>query len=608
MRISISFKIIILMFLFLVGTTTFFAKTSSDRFESVLTSREEDSNLATVTARLKEVDASLLSVKDRVEVLGTLLAKQVNEKQPRSKEIEINFKKDKDLVALEIYQVSGSGFQRIAREFKPEKFAAFKLPESYLDYLRKYTSFPFQAVAEKSVEIVNSSFPNGPALFTIGIPILQDEFGNVSHIAIADFDLGILQKPFAYKSERTLYLVSRSGTLIAHQDESRALSRMDYSSFPFVAKAMKDTAKLPQQTKFSDPETGKAQIGAYAKSNFGVIAFSMVDLERILEPALAARNDAIKIAGTMMAIAFFFSFLFSISLTSPLEKLADLIQSVSKGNFDVHAQAVVKSKDEVGDLAQAFDQMTLGLKERDKVKSLFSKFHGSSVAEDLIKNDIGVGGQNKDVTIFFSDIRGFTAFSEKRTPEQVVEMLNEYFSAMVAIINRNGGVVDKFIGDAIMAVWGAPHTQPDDTQRAVKACLQMRIALLELNKKREAAGEPPIMIGMGLHCGRAISGTIGSEERMEYTVIGDTVNMTSRIESSTKAFGADLLVSDDVVAKVGDHFVFELGGAAEVKGKSEPLKMYKVRGFKNADGTTDIVKTPYSDYEKGDAEKVKVTA
>ena len=608
MRISISIKIIMLMFLFLVGTTTFFAKTSSSRFEGVLTSREEDSNLATVTARLKEVDAALLGVKERVEVIGTLLAKQANENLPKSKEIEINFNKDKELISLEIYKVSGKGYERIAREIKTDALKTYKLPNTYFDEIRKASEFPFHSIAEKNIEVVNASFPKGPPLLTMGIPVLQDEFGNVSHIAVADLDLGVLQKPFAQKSERTLFLTDKTGSLIAHQDEQRALSRMMYAENPIVAKALKDASKLPQQTRFDDPETGKRQIGAYAKSSFGVIAFSQVELDRILEPAKAARNDAIKIAGTMMAIAFFFSFLFSISLTSPLEKLADLIKIVSKGNFDVRAGSVVKSKDEVGDLAMAFDEMTLGLKERDKVKNLFSKFHGSSVAEDLIKNDIGVGGQNKDVTIFFSDIRGFTAFSEKRSPEQVVAMLNEYFGVMVGIINRNGGVVDKFIGDAIMAVWGAPKETPDDTKNAVRACLEMRKALLELNTKRLAADEPAIMIGIGLHCGRAISGTIGSQERMEYTVIGDTVNMTSRIESSTKAFGADLLVSEDIVAKVGEHYIFELGGAAEVKGKTEPLKMFKVRGYKNADGTTEIVKTPYSDYEKGDAEKVKVTA
>ncbi|RYZ80847.1 MAG: adenylate/guanylate cyclase domain-containing protein, partial [Proteobacteria bacterium] len=332
---------------------------------------------------------------------------------------------------------------------------------------------------------------------------------------------------------------------------------------------------------------------------------SMVSEELILEPAQDAKRQAFLIMGLVLSGALFFIFLFSMSLTSPIEKLAQLIEVVSKGNFDVKATASVKSHDEVGDLAIAFDHMTVGLKERDKVKSLFSKFHGSSVAEDLINNDIGVGGQNKEVVVFFSDIRGFTSFSEKRNPEEVVAMLNEYFAVMVGIINRNGGVVDKFIGDAIMAIWGAPKGTDRDSNKALKACIEMRQGLNQLNENRIARGEEPIMIGMGLHAGRAISGTIGSDERMEYTVIGNTVNTASRIEASTKAFGSDLLVSEDVIARVGTEFITDYAGAAEVKGRSEALKMFKVRGYVE-NGVEVLVKTPYSDYAAEGADKVKI--
>ncbi|NJM09690.1 MAG: adenylate/guanylate cyclase domain-containing protein [Bdellovibrionaceae bacterium] len=133
--------------------------------------------------------------------------------------------------------------------------------------------------------------------------------------------------------------------------------------------------------------------------------------------------------------------------------------------------------------------MLEGLLERDKVKSMFNKFHGSSVTEDLLKGDLQLGGSKKIVTVFFSDVRDFTKFSEGHTPEQVVEMLNEYFQIMVAIINKNGGVVDKFIGDAIMAVWGAPNSTERDPQNAVKACLEMRQALNELNATRTGRGQ-----------------------------------------------------------------------------------------------------------------------
>jgi adenylate cyclase len=212
----------------------------------------------------------------------------------------------------------------------------------------------------------------------------------------------------------------------------------------------------------------------------------------------------------------------------------------------------------------------------------------------------------KTACVFFSDIRGFTSFSETRTAEQVVSMLNEYFTVMVKIINDNGGVVDKFIGDAIMAVWGTPQTTGDDPYNAVKACLEMRLGLLALNETRMARGEEPIKIGMGLHYGDLISGTVGSQDRMEFTVIGDTVNMASRIESSTKAFGTDLLLSDDLAKNVAGRVMLEEAGSAEVKGKSEPLKFFKVRGFIGPDGRETPITTPYSDFEAEKADKVKV--
>jgi adenylate cyclase len=134
----------------------------------------------------------------------------------------------------------------------------------------------------------------------------------------------------------------------------------------------------------------------------------------------------------------------------------------------------------------------------------------------------------------------------------------------------------------------------------------MRKALESLNETRIARNQPPINIGMGLHAGQAISGTIGSDERMEYTVIGNTVNTASRIEASTKAFGADLLISDTVIEKIGEDFKVELAGAAEVKGRSEALKMFKVRGYRAEDGTMVEVKTAYSDYEAEAADKVKI--
>jgi adenylate cyclase len=291
----------------------------------------------------------------------------------------------------------------------------------------------------------------------------------------------------------------------------------------------------------------------------------------------------------------------------PIEKLLEITKEIASGNFNIEARKVIKAHDEVGLLAIAFDDMTLGLKERDKMKTLFNKFHGTAVTEELLKNEVGLGGKRKNVTVFFSDIRGFTDMSEKNTSEEIVSMLNEYFEVMVHVINKNGGVVDKFIGDAIMAVWGVPNEDENDAINAVKACLEMRLALSTLNESRINRGLVPIKIGMGLHSGEAISGQIGSSERMEFTVIGDAVNTASRIEGSTKSFGTDLLISTEVVSKIGDRYLLDQAGSAKVQGKKDQLTLFKVRGVL-FNGQEQIIETPYSSYEAVEDKKSKIAS
>ncbi|UOF02743.1 adenylate/guanylate cyclase domain-containing protein [Bdellovibrio reynosensis] len=607
MRIPISTKLITVTILILVAATGTITWISSSYFEKKASEQVDIANLESAAAKAKEIENIVTSLVDKTRVTGSLLMKGTSANAGTGDDFDFNFTKDKTFIALEILKIDGSKVETIARRVKEDALKAYGLNPTYMIHVRSWQKFPIRSVATGSVELKNASYPKAPAMITIGIPLVRDDQGRITHIALADVTLAPFEKPFTDPSERTQYLIDRAGELLAHKDEQKAMARLSMAKYPFVQKAM--TTKSPQyQTKFIDPDTDKNFFGASVKTSFGATVISQTSEETILEVSQEVRRRAIFVAGSAISMAIFFIFLFSMTLTSPIEKLAEMINLVSKGNFDVKARAAVRSHDEVGDLAEAFDHMTDGLKERDKVKSLFSKFHGSSVAEDLINKDIGVGGQSKEVVVFFSDIRGFTAFSEKRRPEEVVEMLNEYFGVMVKIINSHGGVVDKFIGDAIMAVWGAPKSSDRDAHMAVRACLEMRRALEGLNERRIARDQPPINIGMGLHAGNAISGTIGSDERMEYTVIGNTVNTASRIEASTKAFGADLLISDTVIERIGEDFKYELAGAAEVKGRSEALKMFKVRGYKAEDGTMVEVKTPYSDYEAESADKVKVKA
>jgi adenylate cyclase len=604
MRIPISIKLIVITVLLLIGVTIPVSMKTSEITSGKLIEFQQDNNLALAMGKARELNQLFNNLKDKVSLNGRLLQswkESTSVDLSYQKEFDTNFKLDSSLLGIEVIKYDNSSPTVLGSSYKG-------VLESRIKEYRKRTPIPESEVLAGNMIILNSSIPTWDPIITIALPLVKTN-SVITHIVIADIDLSLIQKTMSDSGLNLFFMTDKSGVVLGHRAEDLATKKQNLSGNEIVSLA-KQSSMASGMKYLKQTADQKAMYAAYAKSTFGPIVFSLIEEEKILVVTKELKNNIIQIVGYFLSVTLFLVFIFSMTLTSPLETLTGLIHLVSKGNFDVNATKQVNSvfKDEVKELAIAFDSMTEGLKERDKVKNLFNKFHGSSVTEDLMKKDVSIGGQTKEVIVFFSDIRGFTAFSEKRKPEEVVGMLNEYFAVMVKIINANGGIVDKFIGDAIMAVWGVPKSTKKDAHNAVKACLEMRRALADLNEVRMSRKEPPIQIGMGLHAGSAISGTIGSDERMEYTIIGNTVNTGSRIESSTKAFGADLLVSDTVIEKVGDAFLTEYAGSAEVKGRSEPLKMHKVRGSKKADGQYDIVVTPYSDYEPEAADKVKIAS
>jgi adenylate cyclase len=201
---------------------------------------------------------------------------------------------------------------------------------------------------------------------------------------------------------------------------------------------------------------------------------------------------------------------------------------------------------------------------------------------------VALGGELLPVTILFTDIRSFTTISEKMDAQSLVALLNQYFSEMVGVIMQHDGVVDKYIGDAIMAVFGAPVPRPDDALNAVRAAVRMRVALGHLNDRLRERGIAPIRTGIGIHTGDVVAGNIGSEQRMEYTVIGDAVNVASRLEGSTKDLGVDVLISDATYELVQGHIRARKIRQITVKGRNEPIMTYEVLGLGTSDPETAV--------------------
>jgi adenylate cyclase len=213
---------------------------------------------------------------------------------------------------------------------------------------------------------------------------------------------------------------------------------------------------------------------------------------------------------------------------------------------------------------------------------MFSSYMSSKLVNQLERNPDAakIGGDNREVTVMFTDIKGFTSFSERHKPQVVVARLNEYLAAMVQLIYQHEGTVDKFIGDGIMAYWGAPLSQPDHAKRAVACALAIKDTMAELTAKWNAEGIEPLVIRGGLQSGEVVAGNIGSRgQKMEYTVIGDTVNQASRLEGMAKYYGVDFVVGDSTYLKTCDTFRFRRLDRVRVVGKEIPVAIHELRGW-----------------------------
>lgn len=219
-------------------------------------------------------------------------------------------------------------------------------------------------------------------------------------------------------------------------------------------------------------------------------------------------------------------------------------------------------------------------REKLRLRGLFQRYVSGKVIAQILEapEDLILSGEVKPVTVLFSDIRDFTTRSEGMSPSDLVDSLNEYLAAMVQAIHARQGMIDKFMGDGIMAIFGAPLRDENAAENAVRAAQDMLAELDRLNRRIEQRGQEPIRIGIGIHSGEAVVGNIGSPERMEYTAIGDVVNVASRIEGLNKKFNSEILISEDTYRSIRDTVQTEFLGKESVKGRSRPIAIHKVLG------------------------------
>jgi adenylate cyclase len=321
-------------------------------------------------------------------------------------------------------------------------------------------------------------------------------------------------------------------------------------------------------------------VGVVPLSVLGVLAYTRALDLLGADPAIAGdivtglRVTILFLVGVGIAAAIGLSIFAANSVAAPLKDLENAMAEVERGRLDGHAPVV--STDEIGAVAEGFNRMLHGLREREMVKETFGRYVTPEIRDEILAGRISGEGELKEVTVLFADIRDFTPWVEATAPRQVVQDLNEYFTEMAEAIRAQHGLVLQFIGDEIEAVFGAPIASRDHAAMAVRAALDMRRRLRAWNARREAAGKPALRHGIGIHTGTVLAGNIGGAERLSYALVGDPVNLASRIQGLTKDFKADILISEATRKSIDASVSVEELPAVRVKGRAEEVNVYKV--------------------------------
>ena len=294
-----------------------------------------------------------------------------------------------------------------------------------------------------------------------------------------------------------------------------------------------------------------------------------------LQPYETLKLALLFLAGISLVVTLAGSIRIARRITRPVRQLANAAKQVAAGNYG--APIELQQNDEIGELAVAFNNMSKGLTERDQMRDVLGKVASHAVAEQLLSQNIELGGEERDVTVLFTDIRNFTALCENHPPALTIGLLNRYLTLINAIIDEHEGVIDKYTGDGVMALFGAPIGRKDDPQRAVLAALAIdkRMRLLAAELAAEHLPNPDV--GIGINTSRVVAGNIGSPTRLNYTVLGDGVNLASRLESLTKRYGVPIIVGEATAAHARNLVYLELD-KVRVWGRNTAVRIFQPLG------------------------------
>ncbi|MCR4949636.1 MAG: HAMP domain-containing protein [Treponema sp.] len=548
----------ILLFSFLIilvlGVSTTLVSTlirSDDRIKA------EESNLALNARTAQTIESSFENIQNNSYVFFEAFSAVQNAAQKKELS-DAFFRSNQDI--LFVYS------PETALLVNPQADASETDVQAFINSSKALTVTSDTSATEKTV------FFNASEVFDISAIIFIYKYGpkNAVKNAFVGCDVASLCELMGTGSNNTTLLIDKNAKVLINPDFASTKTELTT-----VKELVKELAENEQETNTQTVIDGVFTAIHQIKGDLFVI--TTISEKSVYAVINRTTYRIILFSLAVLFIAIILIRIFSNGITNPIKELVAASSKIEHGEFELDIKP--RTQDEIGLLTSSFVQMGKGLAEREKLMISFSKFTNKTIAQKAASGELTLGGENRNATIFFSDIRSFTAMSEKMQPNEVVEFLNVYMTKMVECVNKTNGVVDKYIGDAIMAVWGAPESSgspAQDALNAVSAALMMRISLFNYNKERAAKGLAPVKIGCGINSGPVVAGQIGSEERMEYTVIGDAVNLASRTEALNKPFATDILITENTYNLIKDHIIVQEMPGVHVKGKTDAIKMFAV--------------------------------
>lgn len=612
---------------------------------------------ATVEDKLSAVRSNVFQLLDLLNVVGGGSRSASLSRQAET----FFFERNQDIASINI--LSSDEFKASGRAAKESSiinsrfFISNEVDASVLENFLKFSSGAIsRSCSGETIALNASPFFNIPVMALL-FPWKEN---GLDQACVITFSIENISDIIGTDSLNTTFILNDSADILCHPDIEKVLAGESYKNFPLVdaMRRNNESNSDSRQIMFYVADENKKKtdyFGAYQKLSLGdIVVFTTVPVDSVLEGVRTTRTNNIYLTG----IVFFLSVIIILVFTRQgisrhLRKLTEAAEEIKNGNFDtpVFDELSTNRRDEIGVLNQS-------TKDEREFLDVFAKFTNKGVAKSIARKELDFDPHLKDITIFFSDIRGFTAISdgfknrfENDSPREIIGFLNDYMSRMVNCITLSHGNVDKFEGDAIMAVWGilredsldfeklpdsdakkaelsARHEKhkKEDALNAIRGTIAMRYALMKYNKDAEAFTKaheheprakykPHIRIGCGLNSGRATCGIMGSEDKMEYTAIGDAVNFASRTESSNKPCGTDILITEDTYNLLKDDFIRNRSNNFSIKDENLENEIvvemipveFEVKG-KGAQHFYGVVNMPGFDIQKffqaGDADFV----